>query len=343
MAEKKKVLFLAPPYMDIYKDILSCLSSMDYDVTWIEDGQVKGNPYNKNDINRNTKTNTEYDEEVNSLWSVKFEKFAEKEEFDYFFAIDGLMVSSFFFEELRRRNPCIITVLYLYDKIERNYELEVFFKYYNRIFTFDKGDSIKYSLNHLPIYWVPSCDADDDIFDIFGMASYNSEERYKVFCYFKSIAQKEKLREYIKLWRPQIKNPFRYVCKYIVYKSLGREMLSLSQLKSDIFTIKSMSPKEFRRKICQSRVIIDTHLPYQDGLTARFMWALGAGKKIITTNESVRSYSFYTPEQIFVLHNNYDGIIEFLKTPFVLSDEEAEIISNYRIDNWIDTLLGNKE
>ena len=43
------------------------------------------------------------------------------------------MVSDFFFEELGKRNPGITTRLFLYDRVEGNYELDVFFKNYDKI------------------------------------------------------------------------------------------------------------------------------------------------------------------------------------------------------------------
>ena len=92
--------------------------------------------------------------------------------------------------------------------------------------------------------------------------------------------------------------------------------------------------------ISKSRAILDTQASYQDGLTARFMWALGEEKKIITTNDNILKYPFYTPEQFYILNeNNLSGIPEFLKKDFVMTDSNRKIVAQYRIDNWLDTLL----
>lgn len=337
--DKKRVLLLAPPYMDIYKDIVSCLKQKGYEVIWVKDGQISGNPYNKKNITRHTKTVELYDKEVNSFWQSQFSEWIDLPHFDYFLAIDGLMVSDNFFEELSKRNPSIKKVLFLYDRIEDNYELDRFFCHYDKVFTFDISDSKKYGIFHLPIYWIPTSDNSQVIYDIFGMASFNSIRRYEIFKTVRQLAMEEGLRENIRLWHPHIDNRFLYIIKYTINRMLGKEMLSLSQFDDELFTEEAMAPNIFRMNIVSSKVILDTHTPYQDGLTARFMWALGAGKKIITTNDSAKDYPFYHPDQIFILNNNYRGIIEFVNTPFRISDKYQDIIMRYRIDHWIDTLL----
>jgi len=335
MEKKDKVLFLAPPYMDIYKDVISCLESMNFDVTWVEDAQVKCNPYNKHDINRNTKSVEEYDKEVNEIWRRLFHDYEKDDCFKYFFAIDGLMVSEFFFEELRKRNPEIKTLLYLYDRVEGNFELDVFFKYYDRIYTFDRSDSLLFKINLLPIFWVPRSNTNIEIYDIFGMGSYNSKQRYRIFSNIKNLAIKEGLRENVHLWHPLVNNKVLYFIKYLIKKMMGKNPLSLSQLHDDLITHQTLTPDEFRESICQSKVILDTNLPYQDGLTARFMWALGAEKKIITTNKSAVEYPFYSDEQVFIIQENLDGIVDFIKKTFKMPDDIRERVVKFRIDNWI--------
>lgn len=339
MDNNKRVLLLAPPYMDIYKDIISCMEDMGFDVVWVEDGQVKRNPYNKTAPSIKSKTVVEYNKEVNNIWHKFFSENENCAPFDYFLAIDGLMVSDFFFEELGKRNPGITTRLFLYDRVEGNYELDVFFKNYDKIFTFDRGDSEKYSINHLPIYWVPSNDTEDCLFDVFGLGSYDGGKRYEIFSNIKELSIKDKLKDNIHLWYPHNNNKAAYLCEYIIKSALGRKMPSPKQLNNGIFTEVSLSPAEFRKQIQLSKAVLDTHLPYQDGLTARFMWALGLEKKIITTNKAATLYPFYTPEQIFVLDNNYEDVVDFIKTPYSMDERIREVVAKYRIDNWIKSLF----
>ena len=105
-----------------------------------------------------------------------------------------------------------------------------------------------------------------------------------------------------------------------------------------------MSPSEFRAMINRSKVIVDTHPEHQDGMTARFMWAMGAGKKIITTNVSIVDYDFYTPNSIFVIDKPLNEKIENSLWTFINEDSNANdivrgIINKYKIDNWIKTII----
>lgn len=339
--EKRSVLLLAPPYMDIYKDIKSCLEGKGFEVIWVEDCQIKGNPYNKRDIGRSTKSVDEYDRDVNAFWNSKFEEWKCKKAIDIFFAVDGFMVSHDFFRMLRAQYPGIKKCLYLYDRVKDNYKLDQFFQHYDRICTFDYSDSQNYKITHLPIYWVPSKKSQSNKYDIFALASYNGKERLEIFSRVRNMVIQEGMMENIRLYHPSVKNSFLYTLRFFVNRIRGKQTLSLYQLKKDIFTTRSLTPDEFRRSILEARVVLDTHLPYQDGLTARFMWALGAGKKIITTNSSALNYDFYSPEQILILDSDYDEVMSFIKTQYEMPDAVRGLIDKYRIDNWLKTIIGD--
>lgn len=332
---KKRVLLLAPPYMDIYKDIISGLESLDYEVVWVSDGLVPGNPYNKNDISRKTKTIEQYQTEVDSFWNEAFGKPEYALPFDVFLAIDGFMVTPHLFQVLKDKNPKIKNILYLYDRVEGNYEIDIFFPYYTNVYSFDLGDCAHYGLHHLPIYWVDSDEKVEQKYDISAVAGFSFGTRYEVFKRFKTIAKEKHLKDYIKLVLRPVENPWLYRFKCLIYRLKGKPFLTLSDMQDDLFTTHSLTPSDFRLLIRQSCVVVDTQNSNQDGLTARCMWALGAEKKIITTNKAVKQYPFYSPDQFFVLNNSSEGLVSFLASDFKMSNEVREIIKQYRIDNWL--------
>ena len=339
MEKRKKVLLLAASFMGLYEDIKASLAEMGYEVMWVEDCQIEGNPCNKKSINRKAKTVEEYNKAVDTFWKLQFENKQDLTLFDYFLAIDGLMVSPGFFEMLKRYCPNIKKVLYLYDRVDGNYELDGFFKNYDFVYTFEKSDSQKYDLSHLPIYWIQDTESSEEEYDIFGMASYKAGERSEIYRKVRSIAIESGLRVNIHLWYPPVKNHILYTIIYLIKKILHKNMLSLSELSDEIFTDKTMPPAVFRRNIFLSKVVLDTSNDFQDGLTARFMWAIGAGKRIITNNKSVRNYPFYTPKQILILDNNNEKIVNFINGPFEMREDIKEMLLPYRIDNWLKTLL----
>ena len=64
-----------------------------------------------------------------------------------------------------------------------------------------------------------------------------------------------------------------------------------------------------------SRCVLDSAQEGQMGLTIRVLEALGAKKKLITTNEDIVNYDFYNEENIYV----YDGKTFDFNSPFFKS------------------------
>ena len=106
-----------------------------------------------------------------------------------------------------------------------------------------------------------------------------------------------------------------------------------------------MSPSEFRKCIYSSLCVIDTYNDFQEGMTPRFMWALGAGRKIITTNKNAINYPFYSPDRILVINNMVDttSLLLFLDEKIDKNKQIEDLIVQYRIDNWMNYLLCGKE
>ena len=342
----KKVLFLAPTGLDIYRDVIHALEKASYQVDFVSSGTIPNNPFKPYSlVDISEEEVFVFLEEVTRFWKELLESPKYHKIYDYFFTIDGLMVCDYLFEELRKRNNKVLCKLYLYDKIDYACKVERFFKYYNDIFSFDFGDCEQYGLKHLPIYWVPGPVSAPKEYDIFGMASYSSHknDRAPLFRQIRSLSDDLRLKSFIKLYAP-IGNPFFFFIKNCLKMLIKHPTyIPFSDLFSGLVTNKSLTPNLFRELVYSSDVVLDTHVSYQDGLTARFMWALGAEKKIITTNKSITRYPFYNKNQFYILDMNYDLDIEdirhFILNPFVMLDTEREFIKAYRIDNWLKTVF----
>lgn len=342
MKEKRNLLLLAPSYMNIYKDVVEGLEKKGFEVTWIRDSQVTGNPHNYSIAWYRRKRLKIYNKQVKQLWINILNSEECNKRFDYFLAIDGLMADETLFQILNKKNPSIKKILFVYDPIEGDYQIDYLFKYYDKVYSFDFGDCERFKLNFLPIYWVPAEQENDIKYDIFGLAAlnYDKPQTIQFFQEVKNYAKTNGLSEYIKLYcRKQ--NKYNNLFWVYIYKLIGKKYYSNRELsENDLFTTKTLTPDVFRKTIQQSKTILDVQAPNQDGLTARFMWALGLGKKIMTFNWNVKKYPFYSSEQILVLENNFDKIESFVGSEYTPSVETRSLIDKYRIDNWLDTLLG---
>ena len=79
----------------------------------------------------------------------------------------------------------------------------------------------------------------------------------------------------------------------------------------------------------------------QNGLTIRVIEALGAKKKIITTNQDIVNYDFYCPENIYIYNGkiNLDSI--FFHSDYKIIDEK--IYNKYSLSNWLKEVIDSNE
>ena len=88
----------------------------------------------------------------------------------------------------------------------------------------------------------------------------------------------------------------------------------------------------------QSAILADFVINEHKGLSFRVFEAIGYQKKLITTNETVKLYDFYHPNNIFVYNGeNHNELTEFLKLPYFPIDEN--IRQKYSFANWVRYVL----
>lgn len=346
----KKVLFLAPKVANIYLDIIAELERQQYEVDYFEYKSYKLDPhyligYVK--YGRVFTSNSLSSYFIRRDWKRMLESPQYNKTYDYLFVIDGNSLHPYLFNTLRSRNPNIKTINYLFDSTYSVYEFNVQFQYFDIVYTFDIGDSIKYGINLLPIFWplLDKRELPQDI-DLFGMGS-DIGIRFRLFSILDDYSKKKGLNSFIRILLRPVKNINRYKWKYRIIETLSSKsvMTPPNHLNSPIITSQFISTAEYIQMIRRSKVIVDSNpLQRQDGLTARFMWALGAEKKIITTNAMVKKYDFYTPEQIYVVEDVENFITDsafesFMNSEYHMSDDVRSKIETYRIDNWIKLLF----
>ena len=128
--EGKKILFLSPKYMNIYKDVISCIKELGGEVSWVSSDLISPNPYLVSVKNRLNEENiNKFNEKCELFWKDLFSQEDYNKKYDYFFTIDGLMICPFLFKELSTRNPDVKKVLFLYDKNDGMQEINSTYQY----------------------------------------------------------------------------------------------------------------------------------------------------------------------------------------------------------------------
>ena len=101
---------------------------------------------------------------------------------------------------------------------------------------------------------------------------------------------------------------------------------------------KHMSLSEVNNYINRSKVLLDINRVGQTGLTFRVFESLGLGKKLITTNKSIKDYDFYNPNNILII----DEKNPVIPTSFFENDYEKipeSVYKKYTLEGWSDSVV----
>ena len=341
-----KVLFIGTPYMGLYKEIISEMQRQGYEVDFHAEGKFLEDPLNRRGykgIKKRIFVNAQkFLNQMDEYWRTVLNTPPFDKVYDYLFVLDGQSLHPCIFEILRKRNPKVKSVNYLFDTTKGVYQFNENFKYFDKVVTFDREEANKYGISLLPIFWCQDIMPQRFLYKFFGFGAYK-KDRYKLFRKISEFAKENKLHSFIKLVGSKT--------KFFFIKSLARQILGIQndriswkEYHSDIVTSNRLDLNKFNELLANSEIILDTNAPHQDGLTSRFMQALGNGKKIITTNKSVLLYDFYTPNQIFVVDDmdslsSNSQFVSFVNKTLNLGDETRNNIALTRIDNWVKSLL----
>jgi hypothetical protein len=103
-------------------------------------------------------------------------------------------------------------------------------------------------------------------------------------------------------------------------------------------TFKPRPKAQILSLMSRSRVIIDIERPIQSGYTMRTIEAVGAGRKLITTNPGVANADFFDPNNIAIIDRLEPRVTEhFLSTPY--RPVPARILNRYSLSGWLDKVL----
>lgn len=331
--------------MDLHKDIINELIKQGYSVDFIPEFKSKWDPRNKKGYVKISKflvSEKLYNKRMEKYWTKLLYREQYNKNYDILFVLDGQSVRPILFQILKKRNKSIRLVNYLYDTTTGVYAFDKNFRFYDTIASFDITECKKFNLIFLPIYWIKDDFCPTIKYDMFGLGSYSSQ-RLTLFNYLKKISDEEGYRSRLELFAYPIRNLKYYKVKQYLRKLIGAPTnIPVEDYESELVTQSTITPKEFRECILSSKITIDTSAVHQDGLTARFMWALGGEKKIVTSNQNVVNYPFYSTEQILLIDPSNVSVNEvksFIEKPFTMSNDIRLMVLKYRIDNWIKFLI----
>lgn len=317
----KNLLLFMTDFYGYNDDIISEIKSQGYDVTWFLD-KIKVTQLDR----IYGKFNKKYIEN-------KFDKYFEKcledvkeKNFDEILIIFGAaFIKERHINLLREKFPRVPIVYYAWDSVDNFTNIEVLLKLADYSYTFDPEDSEKYNANFLPLFYVKK-------------DSTNSKNEYDVSTVMSFYVEKsESLNMILKCLPKEVSKNFylRLRDKLYYYRLLIFKKKKVDKIKQ-YFKFDSLKREEVFEIFENSKAVLDCPLPRQRGLTMRTFEVLAMNHKLITTNENIKKYEFYSPDNIFVVNKETKEIpSDFFETEFNM---QYSISDKYSLKNFVKTL-----
>jgi hypothetical protein len=273
---------------------------------------------------------TDTSKDVFSKKCTEFLKQHQHTQYDYILIKAPFFLNHDFYEYLVNHFPDVRKVNYNWSSLKM-YDYTPFISYFDKVITFDYKDAENKNLIYHPLFYVDEFkniglanNSSKRIYDISTVGHAYTVGRYEFLSKFKEYAGANGMNVYYYLYAPWI--------SFIKARISGTYIPNTYS--------KFLKLKEVCEIISKSKTVVDCQMTIQDGLTMRTFETLGAGRKLITTNENIKKEVFYNTKDIFIV--NQDGstlnndLIEFIKND---DQVDASKYSDYYIDNWLKKIL----
>lgn len=307
----KKILFLAVRFFQYEKAIAQRLSELGAEVDFYDERPSNSN-FAKSVIRFNKKL---YESVINRYYQSIINQIQGKK-YDYFLLIKGEAVPAYFLEKVRALNPEIEMIYYNFDPLKEYPVLISNLKYFDKKFTFERNDSIRYGLSFRPLFYLDeykSLMSNVYDYDIVFIGSAHTD-RYIVGEQVKSIAEKLKLK-YFFYYYAMGKIAFR------IRKIVDKE---LKQFDNKKLSFTKLSHHQIIDYYKRTKSVLDINKPFQEGLTIRTFEVLASGRKLVTTNSDIKNYPFYNPNNVLILDRAHIELNQsFFNSEFEKIDDEV--------------------
>lgn len=271
------------------------------------------------------------------LWSQNIEQyyssiFSSLKNFnpDYLLVLRGEVLPALFLRDFKNKWPNCKMIFYNSDSFLNNPESLKIFELFDKSFTFDPKDAEIYNLNYLPLFYddfylTQSSEYTNRQFDLSFIGTLHSDRAMFIK---KIIKQFPEHKAFIFFYTHGILG--------LIYHIIAWRHFSLHTLKNLHF--KPLTTNETRDVFLNSKFVIDSEHPNQNGLTSRTIESLGARCKLITTNRNIKDEDFYSEINICIVDRLNPRISrDFINSDFMQFNEQ--ISEKYSLTRWLKTLF----
>ena len=251
--------------------------------------------------------------------------------YDFIFFIRCEAFSRKTISTFREQHPEAKMVVFFWDSFNNNKNSAYVYDLFDKAYCFDRYDSKQYGVRFKPLFY----------YDLYSTIPPKKQYKYKSLFIGTLHSDRYRLVHEIE---SQLSNmgyesfSWFYLPSRLLFYKMRLEDKTIKNVDKDIIKYKTLSLEQMVGLYEQSEIIIDVQHPKQTGLTMRTFEALGAKRKLITTNRDIVNYDFYNPKNILVVDR--DNIViphSFVEGPFV--DLPEKIYNKYSLSRWLTEVL----
>ena len=240
--------------------------------------------------------------------------------------------------KIRTHYPDARLILYMWDSLRnkrtsKEAEVPAFLGLFDRCLSFDGADAKKYGMVFRPLFFVDQGRQDsvtpaEYAFSFIGTIH---SDRYKIL--------KHLCEQLDALGLKYFTYPFLASRAHYWWYRLTKP--EFRGTRAAEFFYQPLPYQEVMRVFAASIAILDVEHPEQRGLTMRTLEVIGAGKKLITTNATIKNYPFYEPTRVsLVARGNPEIPQDFFKDP--AGATPPGVIERYEIHEWANEVFGHQ-
>ncbi len=313
----ERLLLLAPKFYGMELEIYYTLENLGYDVSYVENKILKFDYHGKNSkfilfrrlYYLTFRPDVRY---INSVFSTM-----ANTRYDILLAINCHSVCQYLFKLLKKANPSIRSVLFLWDSMS-NYSWQKETKLFDKSYSFDRKDSCELGIKYKPNFYIDKEQKLKSVIEhhVFFAGKFNLK-RLKILDKIWEKGSLCGINLYFILWAGskrffhnnyiyRILKPFSIF--YWINDFLSNYEAIEKILTRDFLVHEPLDLNEIRKHLHGSNVVLDINYAEQNGYSQRIIEALSLGKKIITTNYSIQEEEYYNKNQIKVISTGFDDV-----------------------------------
>lgn len=322
----KNIIFFSVQTFNLEKEIIGKLQEFGANVDFYDERPSNSN-FTKGIIRLKRSV---YQHRIDNYYQKILSDISNKK-YDFLFVNRGEVIPEFFLEKFREKHKDCVFIFYTWDSFTNHNHPTNILKYFDKKFTFDPDDAAKYGIKLRPLFYL----------DIYKHVKVHSNIRNDLLFLGTAHSDRYKISNEIEKWCDT--NNLRSFCYYYMhgklvyfYKKIFDK--SFKEFKYKRLNFKSLTSNQILDLYCKTNVILDINHPAQKGLTMRTFEAIGAKKKIITTNPEIKKYVFYNPKNIYVIdRNNIQLDKRFFEGNY--EDIDEVLYGKMSIKGWLEELF----